>query len=716
MNEEGSFLVTLYETIQRLAQQADTSVASSVLLNNSKSLFLEPKDSTEATATASAAVSLTPEQAFVCALTFATHVLHRLVTAVAESNNNSNSSDAVLCQRRVLAGWARLVLQHVHALLPAHSKWDKATGSTRHLLARLVTTVTGACLTSLTHNDGVHDEDTDTLLVATMTLEEAMLNLTTRPPVFGHSNEVATETEVEEEQRELDLERFPLTENTTKIAQAYMKTSHTIHHHVTATTSSSKNAKPNAFWTAFEEANAVVDSCEWTDTEWTLLKCLASPEAVDKTSTATANTANSKTAASSGAKASKKRGRRHVEETPVGSSPWRDAWENFCKENKMSQIPLDGRLTARRWASVMMDWYLQAGSRLLVKAQTLLSSGTALMDLTLRLDDDDEWIVPGQVLPVLLVGRWARILAESVSRSGHRPPSMGGFDAYVKPFVPVGLRVKGKGAKKIVRPDSRDITMVTIHSLLEAHAECIDASDVHGGLPYCLWVPDIIRDLAMAAGGGLSGTESHECVERLEHAAAAYIPTIFANTLQHRDWILHNFGLTKLQELLNMVSADDENGIPIPTHFESDWVEAYGDLPTPSTLLSKPASKKKKTEAAKSGSDYAGVYPKSLPSLDRWERLALHFRGYGTPKKAKQSSGQTKTSGQGVIANALTYWFTIAEEALIGVRSNKKDKSRTTTTSRPSKRRRKDTVEEPANDEGNPKEESDNDSKKINKR
>ena len=270
---------------------------------------------------------------------------------------------------------------------------------------------------------------------------------------------------------------------------------------------------------------------------------------------------------------------------------------------------------------------------------------------------------------------------------------MGGFDAYVRPFVPVGLRHKGKAAKKAIKPDVRDLAMVTIHSLLEAHAQCLESSAVSDVLSYCPWVPDILRDLATAAAGTLSGSESAECVDRLEHAAAAYIPTIFTGTNQ--DWILRYYGLTKLESVLKLAKEDSS----VPAHFEGNWVEGCGALPTPSTLLSKPTAKKKKTEAPKPWCGYAGVYPKNLDTNKAlYEKIALHFRGYGVPGKTKQSQGARGTAPS-VIGNIITNWFSLAEQAIdnepIRSATGKKAKGRAPASQRPSKRRRKETTVEP---------------------
>lgn len=583
---------------------------------------------------------LPADQAYCFAIVLVTHVLYRLTAAVAEGTPDLKTI-------QVLAGWSRLLRTLADRLVPSCSKWDKATSGARHVLARVTATSAGASITALT------SEPTDTLslVAATVTLEETLLNCVTRPALYAQGHDFTTDACKE------DMQQFPLTENSSKIADAAEKTNalvvETVKH------STTKEDKSSLFWAAFSKANAELDICEWTQIEWSCLKSLKIDDEVDDTP--------------------KKHGARRQ---PVD---WSAAWEAFGKENKTSQTPLDCRLTARRWGAVMMDWFLLAGPRILSKAEPLLSANDESLD---DLTDSNGWVIPGQVLSVVLVGRWARILAESSTRSGFRLPSVGGFDSYVKPLLPIGLRVKGKGAaKKASKPDTRDMTMVTVHSLLEIHAKCLKVT-LDEGLPYCLWVTDIIRDLAASASvsGGLSGSESSECTERIQNAAAAYIPTIFDGT--NHDWVLRFYGLSKLYQLL--CSAREEAALP--ELFESSMVEAHGGLPTPSTLLSKPVAKKKKTDSPKNSCSYAGVYPKSESGKGVFEKIALHLRGYGTPTKSKQSRG-SKSSGVVVSEFMINHWFALANDAMnisVPVPSMKRGKSRGGAGQRTSKKQRKE--------------------------
>jgi len=639
---DTSFLMKLMETVRALEKEVVISSAGALLLNN-KAWALEDLS------TRKEETPLTKEQAYCFALILVTHVLHRITTAIAEREKVNDEETAV---SKVLAGWARFLMTRMDQAVPSYSKWDKATGPTRHFLARMITTITGASLASLT----AAETDTVSLLAATATLEESLLQCTalTRPPAFGHGEEFTTDA--------VDAETFTFTENPSKIAESFVRAMSLLRDTVKVPEGS--DASP--FFDAFLEANAQSDICEWSEVEWAFLRCL------------------DVTGATGDTKTTRKRGSRLQDESTAGTN-WSGHWESFCKENPVSQIPFDCRLAARRWGAIMMDWYLQASPRMLVKAQMLLGKDEGLDDIF----NQDGWTIPGKVLPVLFVGRWGRILAESSNRSGYRPPSMGAFDAYVKPLVPMGLRVNGKPSKKTLNPDVRDVAMVTIHSLLEAHAKCLDPV-ITNGIPYCLWVPDIIRDLATAASGALSGSDSTECIDRLEHAAAAYIPTLFDGTNQ--DWILRFFGLSKLFQALNAAQKE----LPTPTLFESGMVEAHGTLPTPSTHLSKPASKKKKTETSKQWCAYAGVYPRADAVMGLFEKIALHLRGYGIPSKPKQSKNST-TVGQGLGENCIRHWFTLAEQALMVPEHPppvaQKGKRRLAATQRPSKRRRNDTNE-----------------------
>lgn len=670
----NSFLVTLYALVRQLESAAKQDEGSSTmqsaaggLLLNNKAWALAPA-SPERDEAAKNQGGLPADQAYCFALVLVTHALNRLTTAAAEASSSSSDHCAI-----VLAGWSRWLMTRLDRLVPAYSRWDKATGASRHLLARMITTITGACLTSL---DG-SNANAATLVAATLTLEEALLNMGTRLPVFGQGNEHLTDAVAQ------DLEHFPVSENSSKIVETSLRVGGLLADTV-QTPGAATDDKDSAFWNAFGQANAQIDICEWSPAEWALLNCLTQTDAAS----------GEAATGSSNAKPTKKRGgRRQTTDTTTVVASWMAPWDAFCKENKMSFTALDGRLTARRWAPVMIDWYLQGGPRLLAKAQALLSDDNNDEDALEDLTNKEGWTIPGQVLPIYLVGRWARILAESASRSGYRPPSLGGFEAYVRPFLPEGLRPKGKTSKKMAKPDVRDITMVTIHSLLEAHAECLDLDDA-GGVSFCLWVPDIIRDLAAAASGALNGSESAECTERLEHAAAAYIPTIFG-TSTNNDWLLLYFGMTKLEQLLTAFKGETS---PLPTQFQSSMVEAHGPLPTPSILFSKPAAKKKKTETPKNLCSYAGVYPKAESGKGPYEKIAIHMRGYGMHSKPKQSKN-TKQPNPTVGENVLTQLFALAEQTVtVPARlvAAKKGKGRAASAARPGKRRRKEPIDRSA--------------------
>lgn len=640
--EEDSFLKKLLLVVTRLSVSDAASTVKqqstgSLLLGN-KALVLNHHASTKAWPD-----KLPAEEAYSYALTLATHVVHRLTEAAAAGTLDESTTV-------VLAGWSRLLWKLVDKLVPTYSRWDKATGSVRHWLARLVATVSGAALTSLTSETA----DGPSLMAATVTLEETLLNTSSRLlPVFGQGDEFVTDASSH------DMERFPLTENPTKIAQAASRTHALVEEMVMVPDSEEAQVSSNTFWTAFAEANSKADICTWTEAEEACLKLLQ--QNVEKESVATP------------------KGRRKK------SGTWQEPWNALFKENKCTQTPLDGRLTPRRWVPVLFDWYLQAGPRILVKCQSLLAGHPSLGDLT----DTDGWTVSERVLAVVLVGRWGRLLAEFANRSGSRPTSLGGFDAYVRPFIPIGLRAKGKVTKKTSKPDTRDVTMVTLYALLETHASCLRET-VENGLPYCLWVPDCIVDLASAAAGAFTGVESSECVQRLEHGAAAFIPTILHDTCH--DWILRYFGMARLYNLLSSAKSESIT----PKDFEIDLVESQGVLTTPSTLLTKPpARKKKKYDPSKPVCSYAGVYPHIVAGNGVFEKIALHLRGYSSAGNTKQSRGSTSRTTSFAV-EAVTEWFSLAEHAIevSALSLAKKGKGRKAASNlRPSKRRKREAGE-----------------------
>ena len=92
-------------------------------------------------------------------------------------------------------------------------------------------------------------------------------------------------------------------------------------------------------------------------------------------------------------------------------------------------------------------------------------------------------------------------------------------------------------------------------------------------------------------------------------------------------------------------------------------VETHGLLPTPSTFLSKPPAKKKKTEAPKTWCSYAGVYHKSEASKGSYDKIALHLRGYGNPNKAKISK-TVKQSSLHIGESMISLLLSLAEQAV----------------------------------------------------
>ena len=583
-----------------------------------------------------------PAQAYGLALGLAVHVLHRLTAAAAERGDDNPGA------ARLLVGWADLL--HQHLFIEDGVSWYKASGSLRQFGSRLVATVTGAALLGLEQAA----DQWDVRWHATRLLQQILdaedgseKNSSTRPyPDWDETSDA-------------------------ELLEAYQRSLAAL-----------SNYLEEGSWTlALLEYNADEPSlCEWTEVEWNLLREITNH---DKDLRSKGSTAKASTTQVSS------RTRRHDE--GAASSGSADSWAALQRAYPVPN--LEGR--SRRGAAVFMDWCWQAAPRLLVQVQSVLTTPGDVPDLA-----DDGWVVRANVHPLLWANHIGRILATASQRSGYRPPSsLGDFENYLRELAPVAWRSnKGKGSKKLVKPDVRDATLRTLHTLLVAHVPCVvgmrNNDDGQKGLNYCLWISETIQDYNNAAADSLSSSEKGECLNRLYNAVLSYLPSLFG-TGPDQDWRLRRYGLIYLQNILLSVSSAP------PTNFIAQMVEAPGPLPDP--RVASAATKKKKTDT--SLFTYSGLYQKVDNGTASFEKIALHLRGYlavpaisgnSRTKSSKKQAGSVGKVGE----IAMLHWLALMENALQeSAPTPTKVKDSPSPTSRPRKRQKQDETEEDSPDE-----------------
>ena len=292
---------------------------------------------------------------------------------------------------------------------------------------------------------------------------------------------------------------------------------------------------------------------------------------------------------------------------------------------KLDLTPLEGRVIIRRMPSMALIWLVNGQERILqfclevlhngvdeIPAQTV---GTPTKKKSNR-KLTSSLTIPANVAKVTLVSRLMAIVAEALTNGGSRPP-VGGMDSYVQ------THLTGKKVMKAV--DVRDLMVVTMHALVQAHAECLADSK-----PLALVNDDEATAVTTSNGGSVARfcPVVHKTLDALCRAEGASTRKLLSIVASHilqsnvMDAKLCSFAIGQFHNSFSFLLDGREAS-------STDMVESYKALqPLPTPTLPKATKNRRKKEEE---CTFGGLLDKSNPLAMDQALLPLYFRALGSP-------------------------------------------------------------------------------------